>query len=223
MCPTGQPEEQQPVSPPVRSHFNVGDRVQVAIPEERLMSLQQGHGGWNPRMAEYLSKIGIVHRITDKGDIRVQYEGCANRWTFHPAALIKIYSFNVGDIVTFITDAVKMQQLQKGHGEWVETMHNVLGKSGKVIKIYGDGDLRVQQLDDDLAWTVNPKCVKLERSLISQATATERSNSMMDLSNQRTNEHHITPLSGLSGTSAADRLVREAAQGNMDFVQNYLR
>ncbi|XP_055549716.1 E3 ubiquitin-protein ligase MIB2 isoform X2 [Wyeomyia smithii] len=218
----GQPEEQQPVSPPVRSHFNVGDRVQVAIPEERLMALQQGHGGWNPRMAEYLSKIGIVHRITDKGDIRVQYEGCANRWTFHPAALIRIYSFNVGDIVTFITDATKMQQLQKGHGEWVETMHNVLGKSGKVIKIYGDGDLRVQQCDDDLAWTVNPKCVKLERSLISQATATERSNSMMDLSNQRTNEHHMTPLSGLSGTSAADRLVREAAQGNMDFVQNYL-
>ncbi|XP_058819165.1 E3 ubiquitin-protein ligase MIB2 [Topomyia yanbarensis] len=218
----GQPEEQQPVSPPVRSHFNVGDRVQVAIPEERLMALQQGHGGWNPRMAEYLAKIGIVHRITDKGDIRVQYEGCANRWTFHPAALIRIYSFNVGDIVTFITDAAKMQQLQKGHGEWVETMHNVLGKSGKVIKIYGDGDLRVQQCDDDLAWTVNPKCVKLERSLISQATATERSNSMMDLSNQRTNEHHMTPLSGLSGTSAADRLVREAAQGNMDFVQNYL-
>lgn len=218
----GQPEEQQPVSPPIRSHFNVGDRVQVAIPEERLMTLQQGHGGWNPRMAEYLSKIGIVHRITDKGDIRVQYEGCSNRWTFHPAALIKIYSFNVGDIVTFITDAAKMQQLQKGHGEWVETMHNVLGKSGKVIKIYADGDLRVQQLDDDLAWTVNPKCVKLERSLISQATATERSNSMMDLSNQRTNEHHMTPLSGLSGTSAADRLVREAAQGNMDFVQNYL-
>uniref|UniRef100_A0A8D8D1U1 RING-type E3 ubiquitin transferase n=1 Tax=Culex pipiens TaxID=7175 RepID=A0A8D8D1U1_CULPI len=218
----GQPEEQQPVSPPVRSHFNVGDRVQVAIPEERLMVLQQGHGGWNPRMGEYLTKIGIVHRITDKGDIRVQYEGCANRWTFHPAALVKIYSFNVGDIVTFITDAGKMQQLQKGHGEWVETMHHVLGKSGKVIKIYGDGDLRVQQLDDDLAWTVNPKCVKLERALISQATATERSNSMMDLSNQRTNEHHMTPLSGLSGTSAADRLVREAAQGNMDFVQNYL-
>lgn len=218
----GQPEEQQPVSPPVRSHFNVGDRVQVAIPEERLMVLQQGHGGWNPRMAEYLAKIGIVHRITDKGDIRVQYEGCTNRWTFHPAGLIKIYSFNVGDIVTFITDAAKMQQLQKGHGEWIPTMHNVLGKSGRVIKIYGDGDLRVQQLDADNAWTVSPKCVRLERSLVSQATATERSNSMMDLSNQRTNEHHMTPLSGLSGTSAADRLVREAAQGNMEFVRNYI-
>ncbi|XP_058059221.1 E3 ubiquitin-protein ligase MIB2 isoform X2 [Anopheles bellator] len=218
----GQPEEQQPVSPPVRSHFYVGDRVQVNITEDRLKTLQQGHGGWNPRMAEYLPKIGIVHRITDKGDIRVQYEGCANRWTFHPAALVKIFSFNLGDIVTFIGDGAKMQQLQKGHGEWIETMHNVLGKSGKVIKIYSDGDLRVQQLDEDMAWTVNPKCVKLERSSVSHAAATERSNSMMDLSNQRTNEHHMTPLSGLSGSSAADRLVREASQGNMEFVQNYL-
>lgn len=34
------------------------------------MKLQQGHGGWNPRMAEYLAKIGTVHRITEKGDIR---------------------------------------------------------------------------------------------------------------------------------------------------------
>jgi hypothetical protein len=51
------------------------------------MRLQQGHGvrifftlllfyqeithkflqGWNPRMAEFLSKIGTVHRITGKG------------------------------------------------------------------------------------------------------------------------------------------------------------
>ena len=35
------------------------------------MKLQQGHGGWNPRMTEYLSKVGTVHRITDKGDIRL--------------------------------------------------------------------------------------------------------------------------------------------------------
>ncbi|EAA14796.4 AGAP008851-PA, partial [Anopheles gambiae str. PEST] len=216
----GQPEEQQPVSPPVRSHFYVGDRVQVAIAEDRLKMLQQGHGGWNPRMAEYLTKVGIVHRITDKGDIRVQYEGCANRWTFHPAALVKIYSFNVGDMVTFISDPAKMQHLQKGHGEWIETMHNVLGKPGKVIKIYGDGDLRVQQLDDDMAWTVNPKCVKLASSC--HAAATERSNSMADLSNQRNQEHHMAPLAGLTGGTAADKLVREAAQGNLDYVQSQL-
>uniref|UniRef100_A0A182MM47 RING-type E3 ubiquitin transferase n=1 Tax=Anopheles culicifacies TaxID=139723 RepID=A0A182MM47_9DIPT len=216
----GQPEEQQPVSPPVRSNFSVGDRVQVSISEERLKTLQQGHGGWNPRMAEYLSKVGIVHRITDKGDIRVQYEGCTNRWTFHPAALVKIFSFNVGDIVTFIADAAKMQQLQKGHGEWIETMHNVLGKLGKVLKIYSDGDLRVQQMDEDMAWTVNPMCVKL--STAAHAAATERSNSMRDLSNQRINVHHMAPLAGLGGPTAPDRLVREAALGNLEFVQTFL-
>lgn len=31
-----------------------------------------------------------------------------------------------------------------------------LGKTGKVTKVYTDGDLRVQQLDDGLAWTLNP-------------------------------------------------------------------
>ena len=181
--------------------------------------MSSGHGGWNPRMAEFLSKIGTVHRITDKGDIRVQYEGCSNRWTFHPAALVKVFSFHVGDLVTILSDASKIQQFQKGHGEWVETMRNALGKTCKVMKIYADGDLRVTQLDDGVSWTLNPKCVKLERSPM--ASAAERSNSMMDLSHQRT-DHVLMPLQGLSGTSAADKLVREAAQGKLDYVQHYL-
>lgn len=151
----------------------------------------------------------------------MQYEGCTNRWTYHPAALIKVCTFQVGDIVTIITDAAKMQQLQQGHGEWVETMRNALGKSGKVLKVYADGDLRVHQLEDGLTWTLNPKCVKLERSQSATASAAERSNSMMDLSHQRA-DHVMMPLSGLSGTSAADKLVREAAQGRLDYVKHYL-
>lgn len=105
----------------------------MCLDKEALMKLQQGHGGWNPRMTEYLMKVGTVHRITDKGDIRlvrncfkicvsmqrlitffsyclrVQYEGCANRWTFHPAALVKVCTFHVGDLVTIINDAAKVQ------------------------------------------------------------------------------------------------------------------
>lgn len=94
-----------------------------------------------------------------------------------------------------------------------------MNKTGKVIKVYADGDLRIQQLEDGFAWTLNPKCVKLERSPL--ALATERSNSMMDLSHQRT-DHVMMPLSGLSGTSAVDKLVREAAQGRLEYVQAYL-
>lgn len=215
----GQPEEQQPVVPTVRPTFSVGDRVKVCLEVDALMKLQQGHGGWNPRMIDHLAKLGTVHRITEKGDVRVQYENCPNRWTFHPAALVKVCSFRVGDLVTIINDAAKVQQLQKGHGEWVDTMKNALGKLCKVIKVYSDGDLRIQQLDDSAEWTLNPKCVKLERSPL--ATAAERSNSMMDLSHQRA-DHVMTPLSGLSGTSLADKLVREAAQGHFEYVQQYL-
>lgn len=100
-------------------------------------------------------------------------------------------------------------------------MRNALGKSGKVLKVYADGDLRVHQLEDGFAWTLNPKCVKLERSQSATATAAERSNSMMDLSHQRA-DHVMMPLSGLSGTSTADKLVREAAQGRVDYVKHYL-
>lgn len=133
--------------------FSVGDRVKVCLDVDALIKLQQGHGGWNPRMIEHLSKLGTVHRITEKGDIRyvgkcdkdtttrslriilggihstlfsrVQYESCPNRWTFHPAALIKVLSFRVGDLVTVINDANKVQQLQKGHGEWIDLMRYV--------------------------------------------------------------------------------------------------
>ncbi|XP_055385955.1 E3 ubiquitin-protein ligase MIB2 [Condylostylus longicornis] len=215
----GQTEEQQPVISAVKPVFSVGDRVKVCLEVDALMKLQQGHGGWNPRMVEHLGKVGIVHRITEKGDIRVQYENCPNRWTFHPAALVKVCSFRVGDLVTIITDVSKVQQLQKGHGEWIEPMKTVLGKTCKVVKVYSDGDLRIQQLDAAIEWTLNPKCVKLERPPL--ATAAERSNSMMDLSHQRS-DHIITPLSGLSGSSSADKLVREAAQGHFDFVKQYL-
>lgn len=66
----GQRDEQQPVVQATRPIFYVGDRVRVCLDKESLMRLQQGHGGWNPRMTEFLSKIGTVHRITEKGDIR---------------------------------------------------------------------------------------------------------------------------------------------------------
>lgn len=103
----------------------------------------------------------------------------------------------------------------------VSLLFQALGKTGKVTKVYTDGDLRVQQLDDGFSWTLNPKCVKLERSPAMTAIATERSNSMMDLSHQRS-DHVMTPLSDLSGTSAVDKLVREAALGRLDYVKQYL-
>ncbi|VEN54035.1 unnamed protein product, partial [Callosobruchus maculatus] len=204
------------------SPFVFGDKVKVMVTVEELKGMQQGHGGWNPRMAEFIDKVGTVHRITDKGDIRVQYEGCNNRWTFNPAALQKVTSFAVGDIVTMITDLDMLKELQKGHGGWIDFMSNSIGKLGKVLRVYSDGDLRVQL--EDLAWTLHPACVKLLPE-----GAAELANTMHAEYNQRTDPHLLwspvqedarqdsTPFNPL-----ADQLVRLATQGDLPAVQQHL-
>lgn len=66
--------------------FQHGDKVKCLLDTDVLREMQEGHGGWNPRMAE----TGTVHRITDRGDVRVQF-GRETRWTFHPGALTKVH------------------------------------------------------------------------------------------------------------------------------------
>ncbi|XP_035211065.1 E3 ubiquitin-protein ligase MIB2-like [Stegodyphus dumicola] len=217
----GQIVEDNSSKPTALNHprFSVGDKVQVLLDIETLKIMQEGHGGWNPRMAEFVGKVGTVHRVTDKGDIRVQYEGCNNRWTFHPGALKKVQLFSVGDMVRIIEDMTKMKELQKGHGEWIEVMKVALGKTGKITKIYSDGDLRVNV--DGQTWTFNPLCVTSV-----PGTATEMNNTMT--ANQR--EEHTHPLLGhllvephQLEIASSDRLVREAAQGHTDVVRDLLQ
>lgn len=58
----------------------------------------------------------------------MQYEGCNNRWTFHPGALTKVSAkdaFSLGDIVRVKNDLAAVKQYQRGHGEWIDVMKNV--------------------------------------------------------------------------------------------------
>lgn len=140
------------------ARFNVGDRVRViANTIEELKSLQKGHGGWNPRMAQYINKIGTVHRITDNRDIRVQFDNSRIRWTFNPDALEKYVHYLITDLVKVIDDLEQVKKLQRYHGEYVPDMRNLLGVTGRVMKVYFDGDLRVNF--DGKTWTLNPLCV----------------------------------------------------------------
>jgi hypothetical protein len=36
----------------IKHSFNVGDKVQVVPDVTKLKEMQEGHGGWNPKMAE---------------------------------------------------------------------------------------------------------------------------------------------------------------------------
>lgn len=43
--------------PNVKQTFSVGDKVKVRVDVETLQNLQSGHGGWNPRMADYIQQV----------------------------------------------------------------------------------------------------------------------------------------------------------------------
>ncbi|WAR14989.1 MIB2-like protein [Mya arenaria] len=160
--------------PGISHHFKVGDKVRVGLEVDILRMMQEGHGGWNPRMADYVGKVGTVHRITERGDVRVQYEGCQNRWTFHPGALTK-----------------------------------TLGKNGRVLKVYTDGDLRVAI--GNSTWTFNPLCV----SQIPPNELTALNNTMGHNEREEMQKLHQTE-------AGPERLCREAAQGHIEVVKDII-
>ena len=42
---------------PASLPFNVGDRVKIVVDVNALKLLQDGHGGWNPKMAEVSDRL----------------------------------------------------------------------------------------------------------------------------------------------------------------------
>ncbi|KAL4220948.1 E3 ubiquitin-protein ligase mib2 [Mactra antiquata] len=207
-------------NPGITHQFKVGDKVRVDLEVDILKIMQEGHGGWNPRMGEYIGKVGTVHRITERGDVRVQYEGCSNRWTFHPGALKKVQTLSVGDTVKVSDNIHSVKELQKGHGEWNESMKATLGKQGRVLKVYTDGDLRVAV--GNQTWTFNPMCVsQISANVITDLNNTMGHNERQDIQPPLT--ALLEQLVELHQTETGpERLVREAAQGHIDVVKDII-
>ncbi|XP_045487539.1 E3 ubiquitin-protein ligase MIB1 [Pieris rapae] len=150
--------------------LQMGDQVTINLDLEIVRSLQVGHGGWIDAMLESLNTTGTVVCIDEDRDIVVAYPS-GNRWTFNIAVLTKVSSgsgsgtvspssgntFAVGDIVQICSDKERVKALQRGHGEWAETMDFTLGKVGRVQQIYHDNDLKVEVCN--MTWTYNPSAV----------------------------------------------------------------
>ncbi|KAG7169704.1 E3 ubiquitin-protein ligase MIB2-like [Homarus americanus] len=231
--------------------FSVGERVRVVVTVDELRTMQEGHGGWNHKMAEFLDKVGIVHRITDKGDVRVQYEGYATRWTIHPRALARVTSYTTGDMVNVISNVAKVKEYQKGHGEWIEYMKSetyncawlddLSAFNGSITSLETfplkliDPDMADKALgktgvvarvypDGDLRVSVEGKTWTFNpQCVVSAPRSTEYNNTM------RANER-AGPLASIlhqlldteQDTSVVDQLVREAAQGHTQAVSHLL-
>lgn len=70
--------------------FAVGDLVQVCSDQERVKTLQRGHGEWAEAMAPTLGQIGRVQQIYHDNDLKV--EVCNTSWTYNPNAVTKVGS-----------------------------------------------------------------------------------------------------------------------------------
>ncbi|XP_061456811.1 E3 ubiquitin-protein ligase MIB2 [Rhineura floridana] len=215
----GKPAELQKKESTDRHPFQHGDKVKCLLDIDILREMQEGHGGWNPKMAEFIGQTGTVHRITDRGDVRVQFNS-DTRWTFHPGALTKLNTFWVDDVVRVIDDMERVKQLQAGHGEWTDEMAPTLGHIGKVIKVFGDGDLRVSFTGQ--SWTFNPACLT--------AYQREEDANLMTTEDAKESKSTLHTILGrlLSQKMESDNpggLVTEAAHGHApkvrDLVQKY--
>ena len=220
--------------------FNVGDMVKINVGVEQLRSLQEGHSGFNPRMSTIIGKIGKVHRVTGNGDVRVQYnvppnasENPANyRWTVNPLALKKIdpkdlhkeqnkLQMEAGSIVKVLEIEELVRSLQVGHGEWIPRMKGVLGKTGRVLKVYADGDVRVEMtenngLEGGNTLTFNPACLEIQ-PIINNGIETEPRQLQRPMISSK-NNNCGSPFPALAEVQV-DSIVAEAAHGNLESLQ----
>uniref|UniRef100_H2YAP0 RING-type E3 ubiquitin transferase n=1 Tax=Ciona savignyi TaxID=51511 RepID=H2YAP0_CIOSA len=146
------------------TEFQLNDQVNIDLDLEIVQSLQHGHGGWTEGMFETLGTTGTVCGIDEDHDIVVSYSS-GNRWTFNPAVLTKVTEFStVGDLVQISSQVDQVKSLQRGHGEWSESMLTALGKIGRVQQVYPDSDIKVDVLPFLSKCSVNLKLLSFEIS-----------------------------------------------------------
>ncbi|XP_004639649.2 E3 ubiquitin-protein ligase MIB2 isoform X2 [Octodon degus] len=158
-----------------------GDKVKCLLDTDILRDMQEGHGGWNPRMAEH-------------------------------------NSFWVGDVVRVIDDLDTVKRLQAGHGEWTDDMAPALGRVGKVVKVFGDGNLRVAV--GGQWWTFSPSCLVAYRP--------EEDTNLDVAERARENKSSLSVALDKLRAQKSDperpgRLVVEAALGNVARAVDLLR
>ena len=141
----------------VAPRFLIGQHVMVNVDMETLKQMQVGHGGFNSNMLSVVGKRGKVHRMTEKGLVRVQFPGqppAEHRWSFNPAALRLVQGHNVGDEVRVGTRA-RVERYQNPNA-----LESVMGCSG-VIKLIHSESSYVIDFGEGKVATLHPGCIEM--------------------------------------------------------------
>ncbi|KAL9961852.1 hypothetical protein ACROYT_G030880 [Oculina patagonica] len=73
------------------------------------------------------------------------------------ADMEKVQEFKRGVEIIIKSDKNLVKELQDGHGGWNEAMISILGRTGKVLKVFGSGDLLISVKGNK--WVINPAAV----------------------------------------------------------------
>ena len=132
----------------------------VAVDLETLKRLQVGHGEYNPGMVECLGQKGRVHRITDRGLVRVQYPGAPapqHRWALNPSALRLVGGrHQPGDTVRVCLDRARVERYQSA-----AAVLSFLGRQGRVTHVHSEASVVVDFGDGKVA-SLHPGCLEEE-------------------------------------------------------------
>jgi len=138
--------------------FQIGQQVMVAVDLDTLKRLQVGHGEFAPGMVECLGRKGRVHRITEKGLVRVQYPGNPphqHRWAINPAVLRVVGGrYQAGDKITVTLDRERVEKFQSA-----TPVLGVLGCRGTVTHVHSEASLVIDFGDGKVA-TLHPGCLE---------------------------------------------------------------
>ncbi|GLI64316.1 hypothetical protein VaNZ11_007541 [Volvox africanus] len=157
------------------AQLTVGNKAYIKkLTVDEGKAAQEGHGGWNANMGNYLGKVGTLSYKYADGDVKVKFED-GNEYCWYwglvlpapadattPAAKPPP-SFTTGAKVTIKSVAPsEAQAAQSGHGGWASSMEKMLGKTGVVESVDKDGDVRVKMDDGSGSMLWNPSLITLE-------------------------------------------------------------
>ncbi|PAA73171.1 hypothetical protein BOX15_Mlig033066g2 [Macrostomum lignano] len=217
--------------------YRVGERVRVARSEAQLRVMQEGHGGWNEKMSELVSQCGHVHRITERGDVRVQFDsGQAQRWTLNPDALERVASLRAGQLVRVLDDETELRRCLVD--SWQDWHRSLAGSLVKVHSVHSDSSALVVTSENRTARLDPSVLVRLQQSAETAANNRMASHDIgapLNVLVQKLIELTSSTDAGAASTSTAGgsaasssslgacrSFLAEVSQGNLETVRQML-
>jgi E3 ubiquitin-protein ligase mind-bomb len=131
-------------------------------------------------------------------------------------------AFQPDNVVRIIEDVTTLVRLQADHGDWSPVMRDAAGKTGRVVKVYADGDVRVKVIGN--TWTFNPACLRAVHG-----SQTQMNNTNVQDGSDAGNYPALTPTNCDANQLSLDvakiqleQIVSDALNGNVDAIRKRL-